>query len=390
MYITAQPGRIMRSPVSDSARTVFVARIVDNLWVSEQKPIEERLPPALLDSVLRRSMREAGIPLEFSYGVIARQRGASGPDTVALVNPPDAEAALLASEFHIPLSPWGPPGIQERLAVDFSGRNLFLLRQLWPALLSSLIFVTLILGTFIYTVRTIVRQQRLAGQMVDFVNTMTHEFKTPISTVALAAEAIKRPDVVGRKTKVLQYNQMIAEEASRMKKQVDRILQMAQLEEGDFELTLSDLDVNELVRSAATSFALQVETRGGRLDLDLMANPSQVRGDAVHLRNIIHSILDNANKYSAGTPEIAVTTSNEAGAIVVRFADHGVGIPVEDQKRVFEKYYRVPQGNLHDVKGFGLGLSYVKLLVEAHHGSVGIGGAAGGGTVVTVRLPERQ
>jgi signal transduction histidine kinase len=239
-------------------------------------------------------------------------------------------------------------------------------------------------GVVIWTIR---RQQQLASSMVEFINNMTHEFKTPLSTVKLAAEAIQRHDVIGRKTKVLQYNRMVAEEAQRMKRQVDRILDLAQLEEGDVELSFSRVDLHALLSEASRTFAMQVEARGGRLTLRRDAASATVQGDPVHLLNILHSLLDNANKYSPDAPDILVATANEGDLVVITIADRGIGIPADHQKRVFEKYYRVPTGKLHDVKGFGIGLSYVKLMVEAHHGTVQLQSHPGRGTTVVLRLP---
>jgi two-component system, OmpR family, phosphate regulon sensor histidine kinase PhoR len=388
--VDGTPGKILPRPASDSARFMFVSRVIDNLWNSGLQPVEKRYPHAVVDSVVRQSIREAGIPLDVSYGILTHRSDSSSGDTVHLASPVGAEPTLLASEFHTPLSPWNAPMLGERLVVDFPGRQLYLLGQLWPAFLSSVVFVALILGTFVYTVRTILKQQRLSGQMVDFVNTMTHEFKTPISTIALTSEAIRRPDVIRRTTKVLQYNAIIAEEAARMKKQVDRILQMAQIEEGDFELSVSDVSVHELIRSIVSNFAVQVESRGGTITLELAASASVVRADTVHLGNLLRSLLDNANKYSPITPQIAVRTRNRDGGIEISVADRGMGIPVEFQKRVFDKYFRVPQGNVHDVKGFGLGLSYVKLIVEAHGGTINLESVEDVGTTVTIHLPALE
>jgi two-component system phosphate regulon sensor histidine kinase PhoR len=304
-----------------------------------------------------------------------------------MAHPHEAVGSLLKSEFHAVLSPLNPNGASERLVVDFPGRSTYVLRQMWPAFAASIVFIALITLAFIYTIRTILRQQRLALHMVDFVNTMTHEFKTPLSTVTLASEAIRRADVVGRKTQVLRYSRMIADEVNRMKLQVDRILQVAQLEDGDLELTLGEIHMHELIRATAGAFALQVEARGGTLLLDLAALKDLVAGDSVHLGNVLRSILDNANKYSPATPAIHVTTESGDAMFVVHVTDKGIGIQADHQKRVFEKFYRVPKGNLHDVKGFGIGLSYVKLLVEAHGGKVSLGSVPGEGTTVSVALP---
>jgi two-component system phosphate regulon sensor histidine kinase PhoR len=239
----------------------------------------------------------------------------------------------------------------------------------------------------VITLRTIGRQRRLTTMLTDFVNTMTHEFKTPISTIALASEAIARPDVAQKKTKILQYNRVIAEETARMKNQVGRILEMAHLESDETDLNRMPVNLHEVLLRASSSFALQVESRGGTLTTAFEATECVVSGDAVHLEGVIHNLLDNAVKYSPGAPVISIRSETGAGRITVAVADRGSGIPADYQGMVFEKYFRVPHGNRHDVKGFGLGLSYVKLVVGAHGGDVSLESAEGKGTTVTISLP---
>ncbi len=379
---THSHGDTVQSGSLDRDRLFVVSTVYDDL-LAEKNGIERKIDPALLDSVLHVSMREAGIALPFAYGILS-----SGRDSVVLAAPPGAAGDLRTAEFHVPLFhlAFGPP--QGELAVYFSGRNAYLFSQIWPALAASVLFVVIIALSFAYTVRTIVRQQHLAARMVEFINNMTHEFKTPIATVTLASEAIRRPDVIRNSSRVRKYNAMIAEEALRMKTQVDRILQMAVIEEGDYELTLADVDMHAVIRTAVDSAALHVESRGGSIACSLGAARHTIRGDAVHIVNIVNNLLDNACKYSRGAPDIRVSTANREGSLVVRIRDRGIGIAPEHAGRVFEKYYRVPTGNLHDVRGFGLGLSYVRLLVRAHGGTIALNSRPGEGTEVEMKFPE--
>jgi two-component system, OmpR family, phosphate regulon sensor histidine kinase PhoR len=371
----------------DSARALFVSTVLENLRARDRRPLTQRIDRPRLDSVLHQSMHEAGVELDFGWGVVARVADRTHLDSVQFAQPPDALEALQASTLRTPLFPFDPTVRAEQLVVAFPGRNLYVLRQIWPALASSAIFVVLLTLSFLYTIRTILRQQRLATHMVDFVNTMTHEFKTPLSTVTLATEAICRPDVVGRKTKVLQYSRMIADEAARMKLHADRILQLAQLETGELELKCSPLAMHELIRTTTDAFAVQVEARGGTLAIDLRADADCINGDGVHLANVLRNILDNANKYSPDTPHIRLSSERTQSWFVIRIADAGIGVAPEYHERVFDKFYRVPKGNLHDVKGFGIGLSYVKLIMHAHGGSAVLESTPGVGTTVTLSLP---
>ncbi|HEY6952139.1 MAG TPA: HAMP domain-containing sensor histidine kinase, partial [Bacteroidota bacterium] len=247
--------------------------------------------------------------------------------------------------------------------------------------------VAIIIFCFVYIVRTILRQKEFAGRLSDFINNMTHEFKTPISTISLASEAIARPENSRSQPKVKRYNGMIADENNRMKKQVEKILQMSALEEGDYELNLVPVDVHKVITKAVESISLQMTARKGSITTTLGASRSTIHADAVHLENIIHNVLDNAVKYTRDTPKIVVSTASGTDRLIIRVQDNGIGIADEHLEKVFEKYYRVPTGNLHDVKGFGLGLSYVKLVTEAHHGTITIQSLPGAGTTVELRFP---
>ena len=223
--------------------------------------------------------------------------------------------------------------------------------------------------------------------MVDFINNMTHEFKTPISTVALASEAIVRPDVISDNEKVTKFSKMILEENARMRRQTDKILQMATLEEGDFELNPIEVDIHKLINGVLNNITLQIENRGGSINHSLEANNYILRADKDHLSNIIFNLLDNAIKYSPDNPIINVQTKNIGDTLCLTIDDKGRGISPENLKMVFKKYYRVSTGDIHDVKGFGLGLSYVKLMVEAHGGSISIKSRYERGTSVEIILP---
>jgi len=374
-------GTVVASGVSDRDRYFVVSTVYDDLFPDSARAAES-FSPALLDSVVKGCLHDAGVMLPFSYGLIA-----TAGDSVRLASSPEAAADLRSSEFRAPLFrvPFGLP--RDDIAVAFSGRNVYILGQLWPVLAASVLFIVVLVWGFASAVRTILRQERLAASMVDFINNMTHEFKTPIATVTLASEAIGRPDVLRSSARVKKYNSMIAEESLRMKKQVDRILDMAVIEEGDYELSLADVDMHDVIRRAVENAALGAESRGGTITCALEAERHTIRGDAVHLANIVHNLLDNAVKYSPGAPAVTASSANREGFLVVCVRDRGIGIPPEHIGRVFDKYYRVPTGNLHDVKGFGLGLRYVRLLSEAHGGTVTIRSRVGEGTEVTLNFP---
>lgn len=363
-------------------RQALINRVTDRLAVDEWQPIEKRIDAAKLDSLLALTLNEAGIDLEYAYGVISPLE-----DSLRIVQPPEFAGRLRESEYRARLFPSDLFAARNDLLLYFPARTAYLWRQMGPLFGATFMLLLVIIVCFVLTVRTIIVQRRLAGRMVGFINNMTHEFKTPISTVALACEAIGRPDIIEQKDKIARYNRMIIDENRRMQGQVEKILQMAVLEEGDYELQLTDVDVHEVIRRAVESITLQIEHRGGTITCALDAAEYSVRADAVHLTNIINNLLDNANKYSPQSPVIAVTTHNNDNGITVRISDQGMGIKDEDRKMVFDAYYRVPAGNIHDVKGFGLGLSYVKLMVTAHGGNISLASEYGKGTQVSLWLP---
>jgi two-component system phosphate regulon sensor histidine kinase PhoR len=363
-------------------RDVLVRKVLDDMTAEELRPVESRIDPERLDSLIRLSLVESGIDMPYAYGVIS-QPG----DSLRIAEPAEYAEELGRSEFTARLFPHDFFSARNDLALHFPDRDIFLWKEIGPLLISSVVFMLIIIVCFVYTIRTIISQRRYAGQLVGFINNMTHEFKTPISTVALATEAIRRPDVISRRDKVERYNQMIRDENLRMRDQVDKILQMAVIEEGDFDLELSDVDVHQIIQKAVENVALSVENRHGTIHCLLDAEYHTLQADAVHLTNIIHNMLDNAIKYSPDAPEIRISTRNSHKGIAIAVEDRGIGIRDESKKRVFDKYYRVPVGNIHDVKGFGLGLSYVKLMVEAHGGTVSLSSEYGRGTTVEVFLP---
>jgi len=365
-----------------AGRAAWVSLATDRLAMDEWQPVKNRIEPATLDSLLSQTLTEAGIDLAYAFAVIS-----SPADSLSIVQPPAYTDELRQSPYRARLFPADLFAPRHELVVYFPGHTGYLWRQMGPLFAATFVLMLVIIICFILAVRTIVVQRRLADRMVGFINNMTHEFKTPISTVALACEAINRPAVLAQQDKVVRYSRMIGDENKRMQGQVEKILQMAVLEKGDYELQLAPIDVHEIIRRAVEGITLQIEHRGGTISCTLEATAHVVLADGVHLTNVINNLLDNANKYSPQAPVVTLSTQNEDEGIVIKITDQGTGIQEKDRKLVFDKYYRVPAGNLHDVKGFGLGLSYVKLMVAAHHGHVSLTSEYGRGTQVTVWLP---
>ena len=230
------------------------------------------------------------------------------------------------------------------------------------------------------------RQQKLSVIKNDFINNMTHEFKTPIATISLATSALMKEKVLNDREQILKFNDMIKSENNRMNKYVERILQQAKLDRREFQMNKTEVDVNEMVREAVEHFMLLVQNAGGTLECKLEARHFILHVDEVHMMNVVCNLIDNAIKYSGGAPEILVYTEERSGAFIIGVQDHGIGISKDAQKKVFKRFYRVPSGNVHNVKGFGLGLSYVKSIVELHGGVVRLTSRKNRGTLVEIEL----
>jgi len=256
----------------------------------------------------------------------------------------------------------------------------------WWLLVCFILLAVLVFG-FIFTIYSFLRQKKISEMKSDFVNNITHEFKTPIATISLASEMLLKPSVLSSETKARKYAGIIYDENIRLKNQVENVLQLAALDRGTFNLKYKSLDIHQLINKVAESFQLLVKERNGSVKLLLNATNHQSYADCMHIENVISNLLDNADKYSPGIPDITVSTFNRNDHIVVAVEDKGIGISKENQKRIFRKMYRVHTGNLHNVKGFGLGLYYVKSLIEAHNGNINLHSEPGKGSRFEISLP---
>ncbi len=355
--------------------------------------IEDRIDISKLSFYIKRHLTKRDIDISYDYGVYSTDKESfvilndnfvveeEGEQFVTVVN-----EGLLNSPYHINLfeTENEVPGI---LYLDFPGRNRLLFRDLWPTILGSIFFTGIILFCFAYTIQVIFRQKKISEMRTDFINNMTHEFKTPIATINLAADSITSPMVSGSAEKVGRFAKIIKQENGRMLNQVEKVLQMALLEKKDFKLKLAEVNVHELILQAVEHANLKVAGKGGQVKAELGAQKPNILADQTHVSNIIHNLLDNANKYSPESPDIRVATSNVNGGIQISVEDKGIGMTKEQRKHIFDKFYRVHTGNLHDVKGFGLGLSYVKAMIAAHKGTIEVQSELGEGSSFVVNLP---
>lgn len=395
-------GYALRQIEKDSAKGP--QRFEDNvtMWeymkvsqLVDSKPLAERIPLDLLSNWLQEEFDNQGIRAARQFGVYSKTRNSfvivNGYFVVEDRSPQVSQgnaATLFNSKYRVALFQQDieSPGY---LSLYFPNRTRLVLGSVIPTLLLSVLFSGIILVCFWYTIRIIYRQKQLSEMKTDFINNMTHEFKTPIATISLATDSITSPMIIGTPDKIKRFVDIIRQENRRMNSQVERVLQMALIDKKDFQLNLEELNIHDVIQGAVDNFSLQIEKREGTLTALLDAERPLVEGDATHITSVIHNLLDNANKYSPEKPQVTISTRNVSMGVEITVTDKGVGISKEARKNIFDKFYRVPTGNIHDVKGFGLGLSYVKAIITAHKGLIDVKSEAGKGSSFIITLPSR-
>ncbi len=368
--------------------------IVQSLLQPEE--LEERINLETLSSSIKKEFQNRGINLEYNYGIFANskesfiiQNGHFVVEDGATQPIENGYNSLYNTPYKVELfskNDLASPGL---LMIQFPSQNSLMYGSVFWPLLLSILFTLIIMGCFYYTIQTIFVQKKLSEMKTDFINNMTHEFKTPIATISLAADSISSPMISGSPDKVKRFAHIIRQENKRMNSQVEKVLQMAIVDKREFQLNLTDVDMHQVITQAVANANLQVEQKGGIVTANLKADNEIIQGDITHLSNIIANLLDNANKYSPDKPELSVTTSNVSGGLQVIVTDKGVGMTKEARKHIFDKFYRVHTGNLHDVKGFGLGLSYVKALMTAHKGQIDVTSELGKGSSFILFFPYK-
>lgn len=274
------------------------------------------------------------------------------------------------------------------LYVYFPKRRGFLLRTTGFTIIPTFILTTLLIAIFAYAIFVIFRQKKLSMIKNDFINNMTHELKTPISTISLASQMLEDGSITNTPKTIEHISKIINQESKRLSFQVEKVLQMAVFNEGRLKLKFKEFDINDTLRNVINNFEIRVKSKDGVLLSKLNTESVTIKGDEVHITNVFLNLLDNAMKYSNGSPEITVTSEKKDNMVNISFIDRGIGIAKEHQSHIFDRFYRVPTGNVHNVKGFGLGLSYVKKIVELHNGKINIESIINKGTKFSILLPD--
>jgi len=349
----------------------------------ENKPrtILEKINKKVLDSLLYSELLHKGIKTKFQYGVFDYDGGEILVDSLSNLN------KIRNSAYFTQLFPNDILEQPHFLTLYFPHQKGYLLKTMWVMLLSSIMLLVVIIGAFTFTIQTIFRQKKISEIKNDFISNMTHELKTPISTISLACEALSDPDVSESQGAKNTYVSMISQENKRLGLLVESVLKSALWDKTDLKLKKETFDIHQTIKGVVENIIIQINSKGGTIKLELGALETVIEADKIHITNVIYNLLDNANKYSPENPQIKISTQNIKEGILIEVADNGIGIRKENVNKIFEKFYRVPTGNVHNVKGFGLGLNYVKALVEKHAGEIQVTSDFGKGATFKIYLP---
>lgn len=338
----------------------------------------------MLDSLLKNEFKSNGIKANYVYGVFNRYHQ---PELLAVEAEPFSED-FFSRGYHVTLFEEQKGHDLYYLRVFFPHQRSYVIKGMSLMLIGSGLLIVLILAAFVYTIVTIVKQKKLGEIKNDFINNMTHELKTPISTISLACEALGDPDIPKTDKILRTYIGMINTENKRLGVLVENVLRSAILDKGEMILRREPVNLHEVVKGVIKNIAIQVTKVNGRIRTELEATNPVIKGDPVHLTNVVYNLIDNALKYSPEEPSILIQSNTTPKGIELSFVDNGIGISKENQKKIFDKLYRVPTGNVHNVKGFGLGLSYVKAVTEKHGGHIRVESELKKGSTFIVYLPS--
>lgn len=356
-----------------------LAKEVFSDFLFKERPILQRIQPGYLDSLIRKELTDKGVNLDYSFGI------QSSPKAWAFTSSPEIkqqkavfEAALFPNDLH--------PSKQV-LKIYFPDSAAFIWQTMGLSLAGSGLLLLVMIGCFYFAVLTILRQKKLALVKNDFINNMTHEFKTPITSISLATQLLQEELKPGKNDSILRYLGIIKEENTRLGQQVERVLQTAQMEREEITLKRRSVDMAALIQHVAEINGPLLDWVNGSIKLTLSDLPNQMEIDEVHISNVLNNLVDNAVKYSPANPKVEISAHQQEQGVLIAVKDQGIGMPKEALSNIFDAFYRVPTGNVHNVKGFGLGLSYVKKIVEAHGGKVHVKSKLGEGSTFEIYLP---
>jgi len=373
----------LRAGINDriTNKTVMLESIMGKI-IAETPELSERVDPDRVNDQINQTLRRLGISLNYEFAITS-----SGNQVYSSAG---FDMGSDANKYIRQLFPNDPVPGQNMIYLYFPREKNYLFKQVGFMGISSII-VTLFLIVFsVSNILIILRQKRISEIRNDFINNMTHELKTPISTISLASQLIGDNSIAQNKKNLDKISKILNDESIRLKYQVEKVLQASAFDKGTMKLNMVNTDIHRIINSAIDNFRLQISDTGGKLIKELNAKDSNLKIDEAHIFNMISNLLDNAIKYSNGNPEIKINTTNDNKQFTVSISDNGIGIKKDDIKRIFDKFYRVPTGNIHNVKGFGLGLSYVKKIVDEHNGTITVHSQINKGTHFDISFPKNS
>ncbi len=361
-------------------KKVYVQNIVNKLIRKEVK-IEERIDIATLKRIIDKTFEINAIDIPYEFAVKDEKLD-------YYLKSPEFSMAYVSKTYEILLFPNDIFASSNYLVVYFTKDKSYINEEMPQPIITSILLTIIISLTFSFTIYTISRQRKLSEMKNDFINNMTHELKTPVSTISLASQMLKDDSLNLDQSKISNISKIIDDESKRLGFQIEKVLQTSIFEKGGIHFKYKQVDIHEIISVAVLNMNLKVKSKGGSINTELNAENSYISADEMHFTNVMFNLLDNAVKYSKEgiKPNIKIITTNNNGKIKIEITDNGIGISKENQKKIFNKFYRVQRGNIHDVKGFGLGLSYVKRIIEEHKGTISVKSETKKGTTFIIQI----
>lgn len=346
-------------------------------------PLEQRINHVLIDSLIQTELQKRGIFIPYTLHITDNKNKVffATSKTDSNIFPNDT--------YEVKLFENTQKATSAKIYIDFPTKNEMLNSAMLSSLSSSILLIIIIIGAFTYTIYAILKQKKLSDLKNDFINNMTHEFKTPVSTIMLASEALKDPTVINDEPRVKRLAGIIYDENLRLGEHVERVLNMARMDKGEVKLAMNSVSLHTILEEAIHHFDLSIQNKNQKIICNLNANDDLVYADAFHLKNILQNLIDNASKYSIQGSSIFIETSNTSSEVLLKVRDQGIGMKREQIKKIFEPFYRVPTGNLHDVKGFGIGLHYVHSILKIMNGKISVKSESGLGSEFTIQFPKK-
>ncbi len=364
-----------------SKKRIFIQEIV-NRMISGETDIQDRLDRVQIEGLIKGNFQKNGIKLPYFFGVKDEENNYK-------IMSKDFNLEYVDQTYEIQLFPNDILSSKYFLVVYFKSRNSIILKNIPREMIISMLITIIIITTFAFIIFLILKQRKLSEIKNDFINNMTHELKTPVSTISLASQMLSDSSIHIDKDKMLSVARIIGDESKRLEFQIEKVLQISLFEKGNIHFNIQEINLRNIIQLAVLNTDIKVKNKGGNITTNLKAKNHIVKGDKLHLTNIFFNLLDNAVKYSNPKipPKIKIETFNENENIKIEISDNGIGIGKDYQKKIFNKFFRVPTGNIHDVKGFGLGLSYVKRIIDEHKGHISVKSDLGKGTGFIILLP---